>query len=150
VINRNSYRQHIGFAYKKSKTSLSTLGLNNAFGANNFYKSNYTANITRKLLMYGHEWSLTDSAFLLTGASAGVMKIDTQDQTVSNENISTINQSATVPIVSLILGLGTRYKIDDNVNGFVETRVDYMDGKPFSVPHRVVEITTLVGVELGF
>ena len=150
VINRNSYRQHIGFAYKKSKTSLSTLGLNNAFGANNFYKSNYTANITRKLLMYGHEWSLTDSAFLLTGASAGVMKIDTQDQTVSNENISTINQSATVPIASLILGLGTRYKIDDNVNGFVETRVDYMDGKPFSVPHRVVEITTLVGVELGF
>ena len=150
VIKRNGYRQHIGFAYKKSETSLSTLGLNNTFGANNFYKSNYNATMTRKLLIYGHEWSLTDNSFILAGASAGVMKINTEDQTVNKENISIKNQSTTVPIGSVILGLGTRYKIDDNVNGFVETRVDYMDGEPFSVPHRVVEITTLVGVELGF
>jgi hypothetical protein len=150
VINKNNYRQHIGFEYKKSKSSLSTLGLDNAFGANNFYTSNYAANITRKLLMYGHEWSLTDNSFLLAGASGGVMKIDTEDQTVNNGNIAIKNQSTTVPIGSLIIGLGTRYKINDNVNGFVETRLDYMDGKPFSVPHRVVEITTLLGVELGF
>ena len=78
------------------------------------------------------------------------MKIDTEDQTINKENIFIKNQSTTVPIGSLIVGLGTRYKINDNVNGFVETRLDYMDGKPFSVPHRVVEITTLVGVELGF
>ena len=150
VINRDNYRQHFGFAYKKSKSSLSTLGLDNAFGANNFYTSNYTATITRKLLMYGHEWSLTDNSFILAGASAGIMKIDTEDQTINKENIFIKNQSTTVPIGSLIVGLGTRYKINDNVNGFVETRLDYMDGKPFSVPHRVVEITTLVGVELGF
>ena len=106
--------------------------------------------MTRKLLIYGHEWSLTDNSFILAGASAGVMKINTEDQTVNKENISIKNQSTTVPIGSVILGLGTRYKIDDNVNGFVETRVDYMGGELFSVPHRVVEITTLVGVELGF
>ena len=54
-----------------------------------------------------------------------------------------------VPIGSLLLGLGTRYKINDNVNGFIETRVDYTDGRPFSVPHRLVEITTLLGIEFG-
>ena len=78
------------------------------------------------------------------------MKINTEDQTVNNENISIKSQSTTVPIGSLIIGLGTRYKVSDNVNGFVETRLDYMDGKPFSVPHRLVEVTTLLGLEYGF
>lgn len=150
VINRGSYRQHFGFAHKKSKTSLLTLGLDNTFGANNFYQAEYTATITRNLLVYAHEWDLTDTAFILAGASAGVMKIDTEDQTVSKGLTSIKSQSTTVPIGSLILGLGTRYKINDDVNGFVETRVDYTDGKPFSVPHRLVEITTLVGLEFAF
>ena len=83
VINRDSYRQHFGFAHKKSKTSLSTLGLDNTFGANNFYQAEYAANVTRNLLVYAHEWDLTDTAFILAGASGGVMKIDTEDQTVS-------------------------------------------------------------------
>ena len=150
VINRDSYRQHFGFAHKKSKTSLLTLGLDNTFGANNFYQAEYTATVTRNLLVYAHEWDLTDTAFLLAGASAGVMKIDTEDQTVSKGLTSIKSQSTTVPIGSLILGIGTRYKINDNVNGFVETRMDYTDGKPFSVPHRLVEITTLVGLEFAF
>ena len=150
VIKRDSYRQHSGFAYKRSKTSLSTLGLDNTFGANNFYAAEYSATVTRNLLVYAHEWGLTDTAFILAGVSAGVMKIDTEDQTVSKGLTSIKSQSTTVPIGSLILGVGTRYKINDNVNGFVETRMDYTDGKPFSVPHRLIEITTLVGLELGF
>ena len=77
------------------------------------------------------------------------MKIDTLDQTISKGINSEKNRSTTVPIGSLLLGLGTRYKINDNVNGFIETRVDYTDGRPFSVPHRLVEITTLLGIEFG-
>lgn len=150
IINKGHYRQHYGFAYKKSKTDLSTLGLSNSFGAGNFYKSKYTATVTRNLIIYGHEWGLTDTTFILIGASAGIMKIDTKDQIDSKGITSTTNQSTTVPIGSLLLGVGTRYKINDHVNGFVETRMDYMDGRPFSVPHRLVEITTLVGLEYGF
>ena len=101
-------------------------------------------------MVYAHEWGLTDTAFILAGVSAGVMKIDTEDQTVSKGLTSIKSQSTTVPIGSLILGVGTRYKINDNVNGFVETRMDYTDGKPFSVPHKLVEITTLMGLEFGF
>ena len=101
-------------------------------------------------MVYGHEWGLTDTAFILAGASAGVMKIDTVDQTVSKGTTSKKHQSKTVPIGSLVLGLGTRYKVNDTVNGFFETRVDYTDGRLFSVPHRLVEITTLLGLEFGF
>ena len=150
VVDRGDYRQHFGFAHKESKTTLSTLGLDNTFGANNFYDAKYTATVTRDLLVYGHEWGLTDTTFILAGASAGLMKIDTLDQTVSKGINSENKRSTTVPIGSLLLGLGTRYKINDNVNGFIETRVDYTDGRPFSAPHRLVEITTLLGIELGF
>ena len=150
IINKGHYRQHYGFAYKKSKTDLSTLGLSNSFGAGNFYKSKYTATVTRNLIIYGHEWDLTDTTFILIGASAGIMKIDTKDQTDSKGVTSITSRGTTVPVGSLIIGVGTRYKINDHVNGFVETRVDYMDGKPFSVPHRLVEVTTLLGLEYGF
>ena len=150
VIDRGDYRQHYGFAHKKSKTKLSTLGLNNTFGANNFYDAEYTATVTRNLLVYGHEWGLTDTTFILAGGSAGVMKIDTLDQTISKGISSEKKRSTTVPIGSLLLGLGTRYKINDDLNGFIETRVDYTDGRLFSVQHRLVEITTLLGLEFGF
>ena len=150
IIDRDGYRQHFGFSFKQSRTALSTLGLDNTFGANNFYKAEYAATLTRNLLVYAHEWDLTDTAFILAGASAGDMKIDTTDQTVSKGVTSIKNRTTTVPIGSLIFGVGTRYKINDSVNGFLETRLDYTDGKPFSVPHRLVEITTLVGLEFGF
>lgn len=145
-----SFRQHYGFTHKKSRTNLSTVTLFNAFGSNNSYGTNYTATITRNLLTYAYEWDFNSQTYLLGGVSVGLMEVATSDQTTSKNMTKKKENKFKSPIGSITLGLGTKFPIDENKKYVIETRLDYLDAQPFSVPHQIIEITTLMGFEISF
>lgn len=149
-IASGSFRQHYGFTHKKSKNNLSSLTLENAFGSNNSYGTNYATTITRNMVTYAYEWGFNSQSYLLGGASIGVIRVATSDQTTSKNITKKKENKFRSPIGSITLGLGTKFPIGENKKFVVETRLDYLDARPFSVPHQIVEIATLMGFEISF
>ena len=143
-------RNRIGYKSQHTLTQLSSLGLDNAFGANNYHQTSYTANIRRNMFTFSKEWDFTPSSYLLGGISVGLMEITTIDQVITKSTVKNKTKTTRSPVGSVMFGVGNRFPINNNLNYFVETTFNYLNGRAFSINHETFEFNTVTGIELSF